>query len=110
MESIIVQLKTINTVFPSVSEAIINDEMVGYICENKEENRETQKQSIVLLDGTLLGDYCCTEHAVKALTKHHCGDDGIYVSSKDAGGLGVLGILLVAALLAKNEKSPHEAG
>lgn len=110
MEQIIVELKTINTTFPSVAEVIINNEMVGYICENKEESRVMKKQSIVLLDGTLLGDYCCVEHAVKALTKHHCGNDGIYVSSKDTAGLGALGILLIASLLASKEKSPHEAG
>lgn len=110
MERIIVELKTINTVFPSVAEVIINDEHVGFICENKEENRDVKKQSIVLLNGQLLGDYCCIQHAVKALTKHHCGDDGIYVSSKDTEGLGLLGVLLMAALLSDHEKSPHEAG
>lgn len=110
MERITVELKTINSIFPSVAEVTINNEMVGYICENKEENRDTKSQSIVLLNGTLLGDYCCVEHAVKALTKHHCGDDGIYVSSKDTSGLGALGILLIASLLAEKEKSPHEAG
>lgn len=45
MEQIIVELKTINTTFPSVAEVIINNEMVGYICENREESRVMKKQS-----------------------------------------------------------------
>lgn len=109
MEHIIVELKTINTVFPKVAQVVINGEMVGYICENKEENRETKTQSIVLTNGKLLGDYCCVKHAVKALTRHHLGGDGIYVSPDDMfANMGPLGILLAAALLSEGEeKSPH---
>lgn len=107
MKSISVELKTINTVFPSVATVSINNEAAGYICENKETNRENKPQSIVLLNGETLGDYCCIEHAAKALAKHHCGDDGVYVSAKDTGSIGPLGILLMAALMASHEKSPH---
>ena len=107
MKSISVELKTINTVFPTVATVKIDNVLAGYICENKEENRENNPHSIVLLNGETLGDYCCTEHAAKALAKHHCGDDGVYVSSKDAGSLGPLGVLLMAALIATHEKSPH---
>lgn len=107
MQNITVELKTINTTFPSVATVNINNVLAGYICENREENREHKSQSIVLLDGETLGDYCCVEHAAKALAKHHCGNDGIYVSSKDVGSMGPLGVLLVAALLAGHEKSPH---
>lgn len=107
MRSISVELKTINTVFPTVAAVTIDKEPAGYICENKEENRENKPHSIVLLNGETLGDYCCTEHAAKALAKHHCGDDGVYVSSKEAGDLGPLGVLLMAALIATHEKSPH---
>lgn len=110
MRNITVELKTINTIFPSVAVVNIDGIPAGYICENKEINREKKPQSIVLLNGETLGNYCCTEHAAKALAKHHCGDDGIYVSSNDVGNMGPLGILLVAALLATHEKSPHEAG
>jgi hypothetical protein len=107
MKSITVELKTINTIFPAVAAVNINAVHAGYICENKEGNRENKPQSIVLLNGDTLGDYCCIEHAAKALAKHHCGDDGVYVSSKDAGDLGPLGILLMAALMLSHEKSPH---
>lgn len=107
MRSISVELKTINTVFPSVAAVTIDKVPAGYICENKEANRENKPQSIVLLNGETLGDYCCIEHAAKALARHQCGDDGVYVSSKEAGSLGPLGVLLMAALIATHEKSPH---
>ena len=107
MRSITVELKTINTVFPSVAAVTIDKVPAGYICENKEANRENNPQSIVLLNGETLGDYCCVEHAAKALARHQCGDDGVYVSSKEAGSLGPLGVLLMAALIATHEKSPH---
>lgn len=109
MKNITVELKAINTIFPSVAAVNIDGVPAGYICENKEVNREEKPQSIVLLNGEILGDYCCTEHAAKALAKHHCGDDGIYVSSRDIGNMGPLGILLAAAILAEGEmeKRPH---
>lgn len=110
MKTITVELKKINETFPSVATVNIDGILAGYICENKEENREQKPQSIVLLNGEAIGDYCCIEHAVKALAKLHCGDNGIYVSSKEVENMGPLGILLVAALFAAHEKSPHEAG
>ncbi|MGK0735919.1 hypothetical protein ACSFCX_10270 [Yokenella regensburgei] len=108
MKSITIELKTINTVFPTVATVSIDNVVAGFICENKESNREEKPQSIVLLNGETLGDYCCTEHAAKALAKHHCGNDGIYVSDRDAGNMGPLGILLIAALMAAKEKAEEE--
>ena len=113
MKNITVTLNTISSIFPSVATLTIDDEVVGFICENQQENRDKKPQSIVLNNGETLGDFCCTEHAVKAAAKHHCGEDGIYVSEKDMfADMGPLGVLLAAMLLAKKEKEkgPHEAG
>lgn len=108
MEKITVELKTINTIFPIVAKILIAGEIVGYICENKEETRKESPHSILLPNGECLGDFCCVEHAVKAVTRHHCGD-GIYVSKKDLfADMGALGILLAASLLSDQEgKRPH---
>lgn len=111
MEHINVELKTINTIFPTVAEVIVNGELSAYLCENKGENREENPQSVVLTSGENLGDFHCIECAVKAIAKHHCGDDGIYISGDNPlAQLGAFGILLAALAERHAEKSPHEAG
>jgi hypothetical protein len=40
MKSITIELSTINTVFPTVATVSIDNVIAGYICENKESNRE----------------------------------------------------------------------
>ena len=110
MKHIRVELNVINDIRPGVAEISIENELIGYICQNTNENRETLPQSIILPNGENFGDFCCVEHAVKAITKHHCGDDGVYISENDPRfKLGLLGMLLRA--FAENEsskeKSPH---
>ncbi|EOY8363297.1 hypothetical protein AIT68_004897 [Salmonella enterica subsp. salamae] len=73
IKTINVRLGTINTTYPAVAEIYINDELVGYICENREDNRDEEPQSIILSDGKHFGDFCCVEHAVKAVTRYYCG-------------------------------------
>lgn len=81
MESITVQLKNI---YPGVAEAYINDIKAGYICKNRTENSDEFPESIVLNDGSDLGDYDCVSCAIKALVKHHCGDDCNYLTPGEA--------------------------
>ncbi|WP_237929941.1 hypothetical protein [Buttiauxella sp. S19-1] len=111
MEHIKVELKTINTIFPSVAEAFVNDSLVAYICENKDANRESKPQSVVLTTGENLGDYCCIKCAVKAIAKKHLGEDGIYIAGDNPlAQFGAFGMLLAALAELPTEKSPHEAG
>lgn len=44
IKTINVRLSTINTTYPAVAEIYINDELVGYICENREDNRDKEPQ------------------------------------------------------------------
>ncbi|EHX7681677.1 hypothetical protein K1225_003961 [Salmonella enterica] len=61
IKAINVRLSTINTTYPAVAEIYINDELVGYICENREDNRDEEPQSIILSDGKHFGDFCCVK-------------------------------------------------
>ncbi|EDT8874387.1 hypothetical protein AAM31_004404 [Salmonella enterica subsp. enterica] len=81
MESITVQLKTI---YPGVAEVYVNEAKAGYICKNRTENSAELPESIVLNDGSDLGDYDCVNCATKALVKHHCGDDCNYLTPGEA--------------------------
>ncbi|ENK0707496.1 hypothetical protein AB2Z00_002153 [Salmonella enterica] len=96
IKAINVRLSTINTTYPAVAEIYINDELVGYICENREDNRDEEPQSIILSDGKHFGDFCCVEHAVKAVTRHHCGDNGLYMSADTGLKTGLLAAIILA--------------
>lgn len=111
IKTINVRLSTINTTYPAVAEIYINAELVGYICENREDNRDKEPQSIILHDGKHFGDFCCVEHAVKAIARHHCGDEDLYLRA----GADLKTDLLAALILAlagqnnaEQQNSPKE--
>ncbi|EBG6922944.1 hypothetical protein FJB87_02490 [Salmonella enterica subsp. enterica] len=96
IKTINVRLSTINITYPTVAEIYINDELVGYICENREDNRDKEPQSIILHDGKHFGDFCSVEHAVQAIARHHCGDQDLYIHA----GADLKTDLLAALILA----------
>ncbi|ECC9412972.1 hypothetical protein KG487_002036 [Salmonella enterica subsp. enterica serovar 4,5,12:b:-] len=96
IKTINVRLNTINTTYPAVAEIYTNEELAGYICENREDNRDKEPESIILPDGKHFGDFCCVEHAVKAVVRHHCGDDGLYMSADAGLKTGLLAAIILA--------------
>lgn len=49
---------------PRIDAIEINEEVVGYLAENRDWNKDKKPVSVVTPDGKHIGDFCCNDHAV----------------------------------------------
>lgn len=49
---------------PRIDAVKINEEVVGYLAENRDWNKDKKPVSVVTADGKHIGDFCCNDHAV----------------------------------------------
>ncbi|EIX6431233.1 hypothetical protein MKU92_000050 [Salmonella enterica] len=106
MQEVNVHISGLESTSPFIMRVEIDGKHVGFICENRDHNKDEKPVSVVSLDGTNLGDFTCIKHASKFLAIKEYGDDSIYVDSDDPRAvLGLLGLL--AIIDSMEGKRPH---
>lgn len=71
--AVAVQIISMSTTFPFVDAVKLNGEVVGYISENRDWNKEIKPVSLVSVEGAQLGDFCCIAHAATYITEKKTG-------------------------------------
>ncbi|EKS4617615.1 hypothetical protein QB788_003464 [Salmonella enterica] len=94
MQEVNVHISGLESTSPFIMRVEIDGKHVGFICENRDHNKNEKPVSVVSLDGTNLGDFCCVKHAGKFLAMKEYGDDSLYLDADDPrAAFGILGLL-----------------
>lgn len=68
-----VHLFHLSVAFPFVDVVELNNEVIGYISENRDWNKKEKPVSLVSPEGVHLGDFCCIGHAAAHITEKKTG-------------------------------------
>ncbi|WP_336240470.1 hypothetical protein [Citrobacter werkmanii] len=68
-----VHVKSLSQTLPCVDVIELNGEVVGYLSENRDWNKEEKPVSVVSTDGVHLGDFCCIAHATTHIVQEKTG-------------------------------------
>ncbi|ENA9695600.1 hypothetical protein ABG299_001092 [Salmonella enterica subsp. enterica] len=94
MQDVYVHISDIESASPFIMRVEIDGKHVGFICENRDQNKDKKPVSVVSLDGANLGDFCCVKHAGRYLAMKEYGDDSLYLDADDPrAAFGILGLL-----------------
>lgn len=63
----------LSTAFPFVDVVELNNEVIGYISENRDWNKKEKPVSLISPDGTHIRDFCCVTHAASHVAQKVTG-------------------------------------
>ncbi|EMO5715218.1 hypothetical protein RVW00_000143 [Enterobacter bugandensis] len=97
---------------PRIAAIKINEEIVGYLAENRDWNKDEKPVSVVTADGKHIGDFCCNDHAVIYIARKVTGIDfdEVHISRNRESRLinDPFDLLIALAMLAGQKgKRPH---
>ncbi|HDT0657904.1 TPA: hypothetical protein QIB60_000505 [Enterobacter cloacae subsp. dissolvens] len=75
MQKIDVYVYPVEKSHPHIDAIEINEEVVGYLAENRDWNKDKKPVSVVTADGKHIGDFCCNDHAVVHIATKVTGID-----------------------------------
>lgn len=63
----------LSTEFPFVDVIELNNDVIGYVSENRDWNKKEKPVSLISPQGIHLGDFCCVAHAASHITQKNTG-------------------------------------
>lgn len=112
MQNIDVYVYPVEKNHPHIHAIEINEEVVGYLVENRDWNKDIKPVSVVNVEGKHIGDFCCNDHAVVHIATKVTGIefDEVHVSRNREKRFinDPFDLLIALAMLADQKgKRPH---